>query len=229
MTDASSTDQPTATARVTITVTAPPRDAAHHARTIADHLRAEYGDTMRLDIHIDGAAATEATGASDLPALAITRDAATALRDTLTHALGEDGYCPHCGRGDCAPTADQYEQMRQRALATETALAALHAGEEPCPDPLIELTPAQWLWQWNRATPEQRLDMIGRVQQAFADQTACHFGAHRAQVERARRDGAAVGRVRAELDRWMRNTLGPQTGRALSDLLAALDGKEATP
>lgn len=25
------------------------------------------------------------------------------------------GYCPHCGRGDAGPTADQYEQLRKRA------------------------------------------------------------------------------------------------------------------
>lgn len=25
------------------------------------------------------------------------------------------GYCPHCGRGDAGPTADEYEQLRKRA------------------------------------------------------------------------------------------------------------------
>ncbi|MGW9371151.1 hypothetical protein ACWGVR_14210 [Streptomyces xanthophaeus] len=28
-----------------------------------------------------------------------------------------DGYCPHCGRGDAGPTADQYEQQRKQAEA----------------------------------------------------------------------------------------------------------------
>ncbi|MER5653466.1 hypothetical protein ABT076_10665 [Streptomyces sp. NPDC002131] len=32
------------------------------------------------------------------------------------------GYCPACGRGDCAPTADQYEQQRQKAARAEAAL-----------------------------------------------------------------------------------------------------------
>lgn len=27
------------------------------------------------------------------------------------------GYCPHCGRGDAGPTADEYEQVRRRAVA----------------------------------------------------------------------------------------------------------------
>ncbi|MCM8552265.1 hypothetical protein [Streptomyces sp. STCH 565 A] len=46
-----------------------------------------------------------------------------------------DGYCPACGRGDCAPTPDEYEQQRQRAARAEAALvrvhhlaAAIHAG-----------------------------------------------------------------------------------------------------
>ncbi|MFE7072682.1 hypothetical protein ACFU96_21630 [Streptomyces sp. NPDC057620] len=32
------------------------------------------------------------------------------------------GYCTHCGRGDLAPTADEYEQQRQRADQAEAAL-----------------------------------------------------------------------------------------------------------
>ncbi|MFG3660269.1 hypothetical protein [Streptomyces sp. NPDC047706] len=35
------------------------------------------------------------------------------------------GYCPHCGRGDCAPTPEAYEQQRQRADQAEAALAEL--------------------------------------------------------------------------------------------------------
>jgi hypothetical protein len=29
------------------------------------------------------------------------------------------GYCPHCGRGDAAPTVDDWEQQRQRAEQAE--------------------------------------------------------------------------------------------------------------
>ncbi|MFE2164847.1 hypothetical protein ACFXB3_07205 [Streptomyces sp. NPDC059447] len=32
------------------------------------------------------------------------------------------GYCPHCGRGDCAPTPDDYEQARRRAVRIQTLL-----------------------------------------------------------------------------------------------------------
>lgn len=44
------------------------------------------------------------------------------------------GYCPDCGRGDAAPTVDDWEQQKQRADRAETALAEarrLHA--QTCP------------------------------------------------------------------------------------------------
>ncbi|MFC8423975.1 hypothetical protein ACFUN7_24370 [Streptomyces sp. NPDC057236] len=34
-------------------------------------------------------------------------------------APGITGYCPACGRGDVAPTAEEYEQQRQRAETAE--------------------------------------------------------------------------------------------------------------
>lgn len=40
-------------------------------------------------------------------------------------AFAAAGYCPHCGRGDAGPTADQYEQQRQRAEKAEAALARI--------------------------------------------------------------------------------------------------------
>ncbi|MFC9268979.1 hypothetical protein ACFTXJ_14550 [Streptomyces zhihengii] len=42
-------------ATVTIRVHAPSREnAAQWVQTIAAHVQAEYGDTMRLNIHVDG-------------------------------------------------------------------------------------------------------------------------------------------------------------------------------
>ncbi|MEU6597897.1 hypothetical protein [Streptomyces flaveolus] len=35
------------------------------------------------------------------------------------------GYCPHCGRGDAAPTVEDWERERQRAQAAEADLAEL--------------------------------------------------------------------------------------------------------
>lgn len=37
-------------------------------------------------------------------------------------APGLTGYCPSCGRGDVAPTAEEYEQQRQRAAQAEAAI-----------------------------------------------------------------------------------------------------------
>lgn len=40
-------------------------------------------------------------------------------RWTKKHAAA--GYCPHCGRGDAGPTADEHEQLRQRARQNAAA------------------------------------------------------------------------------------------------------------
>jgi hypothetical protein len=37
--------------------------------------------------------------------------------DTRWLVKTDAGYCPHCGRGDAGPTADEYEQARRRAVA----------------------------------------------------------------------------------------------------------------
>lgn len=37
------------------------------------------------------------------------------------------GYCPHCGRGDAAPTVEYSEQQRQRADQAEAAIARVRA------------------------------------------------------------------------------------------------------
>lgn len=57
----------------------------------------------------------------------------SALAERERHVLKEhqeqapEGYCPACGRGDVAPTADEYEQQRQRAEAAEATVARVQA------------------------------------------------------------------------------------------------------
>ncbi|MGA5604028.1 hypothetical protein ACPCUF_23835 [Streptomyces griseoincarnatus] len=41
--------------------------------------------------------------------------------------MAQPGYCPSCGRGDVTPTAEEYEQQRQRALEAEAALDRVRA------------------------------------------------------------------------------------------------------
>lgn len=43
-------------------------------------------------------------------------------RQLAADAAGTAGYCPSCGRGDVAPSAEEYEQQRQRAERAETEL-----------------------------------------------------------------------------------------------------------
>lgn len=38
------------------------------------------------------------------------------------HPEADAGYCPHCGRGDAGPTADEYEQARRNAVRIQTLL-----------------------------------------------------------------------------------------------------------
>lgn len=48
--------------------------------------------------------------------------------DTRWIEKAAGGYCPDCGRGDCAPTADEYEQLRRRLVEqAETALGNVRA------------------------------------------------------------------------------------------------------
>ena len=55
-----------------------------------------------------------------LAALQPELDALAALRTVAR------GYCPHCGRGDAAPTADDFEQQRKRAEVAENRLRLAH-------------------------------------------------------------------------------------------------------
>lgn len=45
------------------------------------------------------------------------------LADIALAEITADGYCPHCGRGDLAPTADDWAQQAQRADTAEAAVA----------------------------------------------------------------------------------------------------------
>ncbi|MFF4746819.1 hypothetical protein [Streptomyces sp. NPDC001268] len=48
---------------------------------------------------------------------------AEALMATAAVADIARGYCPDCGRGDAAPTADQWLEQKQRADEAEAAVA----------------------------------------------------------------------------------------------------------
>ncbi|MCX5407479.1 hypothetical protein OHA37_26900 [Streptomyces sp. NBC_00335] len=161
------------------------------------------------------------------------------------------GYCPHCGRGDAGPTADEYEALRKRARQDAAAsreserqlqqqidrqakeidrlrdaLAGLHEGEESHPEAANSGSPAQWIWSWNRAAPEQRLDMAGRILAAFETADGCFLLNHKTETPRRKSAEATIERVR-EVAAWLRlNYPGLDAGQRV---LAALEPPKEVP
>jgi hypothetical protein len=70
--------------------------------------------------------------------------------------------------------SDERHDAKVRGLVTE--LARFHEGEEPHEDPLLVATPAQWIWLWNRATPEERLHVAASAGRNAAAEKECRFG-----------------------------------------------------
>lgn len=74
-------------------------------------------------------------------------------------------------------------------------LERLRAGEEPATNKALRPTPGQWIWQWNRATPEKRLDMAAQILDGMARANDCFMADHEAQIASLR---AEVERLRTE-------------------------------
>lgn len=68
--------------------------------------------------------------------------------------------------------------------AARSEIDRLRAGEQPHHDEYTQATPAQWIWHWNEATPEQRLRMAAHVQRAAAAESICFMGDHASLRER---------------------------------------------
>lgn len=112
-------------------------------------------------------------------------DLAETRLDLARQALVADGYFTRAEVGewdqpDIAPRITELAvHLRNQIEAAETEIAALHEGEEPYGDESLVPTPAQWIWQWNRAKPEDRLavaksiramcDQLGRVETLARD------------------------------------------------------------
>lgn len=69
--------------------------------------------------------------------------------------------------------AHETGRVRERLAEAQAELAALHAGEELFEDELVVPTPGQWIWRWNRGTPEQRLVWAEHVVAAISDAHTC--------------------------------------------------------
>lgn len=118
---------------------------------------------------------------------------------------------------------DPIECDHETALGqAEAALARLHEGEEPYTEPAVELTNGQWLYAFNRFDPARRLQVIGDMRREVQRGSNCFLMDHESRLDDDRRTRAALVRVREELARWKRNTIGSQTMRALDDIDRAL-------
>jgi hypothetical protein len=98
-------------------------------------------------------------------------------RDELADALGID-------RGS------SWDDIRNTAAQTRNALNAqvaevqqLRAGEEPVTDEGVAPNPGQWIWHWNRATPEKRLSMAAQIQDGMIRSNNCFMAEHEAKIE----------------------------------------------
>ncbi|MGW3135935.1 hypothetical protein [Streptomyces sp. NPDC001139] len=106
------------------------------------------------------------------------------------------GYCPACGRGDVAPTAEEYEQQRQRAEHAEAELQRLRAGEEDGWDPAAYPTPGQWIARFNRATPAERHDAAKWAIENSQRASQCVLNAHEQRLNQERHAWVALARVK---------------------------------
>lgn len=115
------------------------------------------------------------------------------LRDQLRRTRIE---LDHWMRVIAPELTEQRDLARATAVALEQELAALHEGEEPHEHENTEATPAQWIWLWNRATPQERCALAARTREDAAVAMNCRF-AHgylreRSEAAEARRDELAT-------------------------------------
>jgi hypothetical protein len=74
-------------------------------------------------------------------------------------------------------------------------VARLRAGEsEQPPAEGVQLTPAEWVHRWNRATADDRLEAAAHIMNASATARRCEVADHAAELEHLR-----AGRTRASV------------------------------
>lgn len=76
--------------------------------------------------------------------------------------------------------------LRVESRARGEKLARFHEGEEPVTDERIEATAAQWIWLWNRATPERRLEVVKEIRSSAALADRCVMAGHETRLEQLR-------------------------------------------
>lgn len=110
-------------------------------------------------------------------------------------------------------------------------LARLHEGEERYVDETVVQTPAQWIWCWNRATPEERLKGAARILERGDRASRCVERGHEKQIALLQADRAAVARTRAQLEGYATNGSSKVNVRQVLRLLSPVwpDGNYEAP
>jgi hypothetical protein len=136
----------------------------------------------------------------------LTSDQLDALYDQLDALRTVSrGYCPACGRGDAAPTVDDWEQQKQRADQAEDLLRVAHDTSNKS--------------EAERAQAVQRTETAERDARIYRKRLARLTDGYAEQFRRLERTEAAIARVRARA----RNE--HEEGNAIwpVDLIALLD------
>jgi hypothetical protein len=135
----------------------------------------------------------------------------------------------------CARILDSSIRETERAKRAEAELARLHEGEEPVINPAVMHTPAQWIWQWNRAPLEKRLQVVEAAMRDGAAAHDCRINGHTERIHDGRHAEMALNEVRQAVAGmeaqgalqwagWLRDAMkrGPEVC-----LLCATEGKPA--
>ncbi|HEY9408907.1 MAG TPA: hypothetical protein VIP77_04940 [Jiangellaceae bacterium] len=93
-----------------------------------------------------------------------------------------------------ARLAERARVAEQRAETAERELAALHEGETapPADRPAPVYTPSEWLYWFNRASLDERLDTIARIYEASRWMVTCITGRHDERLKQAERSAAGL-------------------------------------
>ncbi|MEW2567674.1 hypothetical protein [Streptomyces sp. NPDC047070] len=174
-------------------------------------------DTDGKDITVvgkDGEATDPAPAQPDVPSveehLALLRQAVLDIDAHATPVGQADPDDPDAGPHHYVVTVGALHRALGKvghtapACRAEAALARLHEGEEPVTDPAVQYTPGQFIWQWNRATPAERLDVAARWADNASRASTCFETGHERRLEEGRQAWAALHRARevaAEMDR----------------------------
>jgi hypothetical protein len=126
------------------------------------------------DAYLDGASPTPPLALDIRLTAPVTKDQAQHLRDVIRAAL---------------------DAREDRTTEAEAALARFHEGEEPVTDPAAKPTPGQWIWQWNRATPAERLEVAGRAIHQAGRASVCFEMAHEWRLAEEKKAWVALARV----------------------------------